>query len=83
MLNDVDLCDAISSGLTGLYLDTTYCNPKYNFPLQDVVINQVTDLVATYWDANDGKTLFLFGAYTIGKENVYLAGSSVVPHFYY
>ncbi|OEL26437.1 DNA cross-link repair protein SNM1 [Dichanthelium oligosanthes] len=53
-----------------LYLDTTYCNPK--FPPQEDVIDFVVRTVQRYLKKQP-KTLIVVGAYSIGKENVYLA----------
>jgi DNA cross-link repair 1A protein len=66
-----------------VYLDTTYCDPKYTFPPQECAINAVIDLVreAAYsTDVSNNnnsisgqkkkeKILFLFGAYAIGNNN--------------
>ena len=57
--------------ISNLYLDTTYANPTYSFPPQQLVISSVLDLVAPY--ARDPNTLFLVGTYTIGKERMFLA----------
>ncbi len=59
-----------------LFLDSTYCNKKYQLPTQDEAI---TATVAKAVDEGElcckaGKRLLmLFGAYTIGKERIYLA----------
>ena len=64
------------SRLDDLFLDTTYCNEKYCLPTQEDAI------AATVAKAEEevmscrrsGKRLLmLFGAYTIGKERIYLA----------
>ncbi|XP_062185777.1 DNA cross-link repair protein SNM1 [Phragmites australis] len=55
-----------------LYLDTTYCNPKYKFPPQEDVIDFVVRTAQRYLQKQP-KTLIVVGAYSIGKENVYLA----------
>eukprot|EP01018_Ginkgo_biloba_P017842 Gb_02140 [translate_table: standard] len=54
-----------------LYLDTTYCNPKYRFPPQKDVINYVVKVTKNAL-LRDTKTLVVVGAYSIGKERVYL-----------
>eukprot|EP01035_Chromulina_nebulosa_P016897 gene16897-22386_t len=54
-----------------IYLDTTYCDPTYDFPPQDTVINAVVELMKK--EIKEPNTLFLFGAYSIGKERVYMA----------
>jgi len=51
--------------LDELYLDTTYCDEKYCLPTQNEAIQACIE-VAVRENARPGKTLFLFGAYTIG-----------------
>ncbi|KAF8393654.1 hypothetical protein HHK36_021900 [Tetracentron sinense] len=53
-----------------LILDTTYCNPQYDFPKQDAVIQFVIEAIQA--EAFNPKTLFLIGSYTIGKERLFL-----------
>ncbi|XP_051137492.1 uncharacterized protein LOC127255796 isoform X2 [Andrographis paniculata] len=53
-----------------LILDTTYCNPQYDFPEQDSVIQFVIDAIQA--EAFNPKTLFLIGSYTIGKERLFV-----------
>ncbi|GJN33892.1 hypothetical protein PR202_gb22521 [Eleusine coracana subsp. coracana] len=53
-----------SSHIHTLILDTTYCNPRYDFPSQEVVIQFVIDAIQA--EAFNPKTLFLIGSYTIG-----------------
>ncbi|KAK1270792.1 DNA cross-link repair protein SNM1 [Acorus gramineus] len=55
-----------------LYLDTTYCNPKYKFPLREEVVNFVVKIARNSLE-NRPKTLIVVGAYSIGKEHVYLS----------
>lgn len=66
-----ELVTTLRGKIGNLYLDTTYCDPQYTFPHQQVVISRVLDLLAPY--AKDPKTLFVFGTYTIGKERMWLA----------
>lgn len=54
-----------------LYLDTTYCDPKYRFPPQQDVINFVVKVTKNVL-SRDPKTLVVVGAYSIGKERVFL-----------
>ena len=59
-----------------LYLDTTYCNPKYDLPSQDAAINDTIRVVQEHvLKARHAKErlLLLFGAYTIGKERIFMA----------
>ncbi|CAA0838560.1 sterile alpha motif (SAM) domain-containing protein [Striga hermonthica] len=53
-----------------LILDTTYCNPQYDFPKQEAIIQFVIEAIQA--EAFNPKTLFLIGSYTIGKERVFL-----------
>uniref|UniRef100_A0A1D1ZYG4 SAM domain-containing protein n=1 Tax=Auxenochlorella protothecoides TaxID=3075 RepID=A0A1D1ZYG4_AUXPR len=63
-------------GRADLILDTTYCDPQYQFPSQDEVLSFVIDAVKA--EAFNPKTLFLFGSYTIGKERVFLEAARVL-----
>ncbi|KAF4320080.1 hypothetical protein BBO99_00005416 [Phytophthora kernoviae] len=56
--------------LDGVYLDTTYCDPKYTFPTQQTAINHALTLMDKHF--NQEKVLFLFGSYTIGKERLFM-----------
>ncbi|RMX65848.1 hypothetical protein DD238_002771 [Peronospora effusa] len=56
--------------LDGVYLDTTYCNPKYTFPTQQVAVDHALELINKH--LTQEKVLFLFGSYTIGKERLYM-----------
>ncbi|KAL3650903.1 hypothetical protein CASFOL_007306 [Castilleja foliolosa] len=53
-----------------LILDTTYCNPQYDFPKQEAIIQFVIESIQA--EAFNPKTLFLIGSYTIGKERVFV-----------
>ncbi|XP_071712903.1 DNA ligase 6 isoform X2 [Rutidosis leptorrhynchoides] len=62
-------------GADAIYLDTTYCNPKYVFPLQEESIDYVVDVINKYSIENEGGTnrrtvLFLVATYVIGKEKI-------------
>lgn len=63
--------------LDELFLDTTYCDPKYALPSQLDTVQAVIELFQLQRDRNK-RTLHLFGAYTIGKERIFL---SVAEHF--
>ena len=71
-----------SPRLDELFLDTTYCAEKYTLPTQAEAIDAAIEVATkevNYSKKNaSNKTLFLFGAYTIGKERIYL---SVAEHF--
>ncbi len=60
--------------LDALYLDTTYATPAYAFPPQDAVVAAATALFRER--AGDPGVLFLYGAYTIGKERIFLAAAA-------
>ena len=68
--------------LDELYLDTTYCNEKYVLPSQAKAIKATITMFENELERCKGnslkRTLHLFGAYTIGKEKIYL---SVAEHF--
>jgi len=68
--------DALSrvAGRCRVVLDTTYLDPKYHFPSQEEVIGLVMDVVRAeaFNSTHATGTLFVFGAYTIGKERLYL-----------
>jgi len=51
-----------------LYLDTTYCDPKYLFPPQQDCIDLISKAVKQL--LTDKGTLILIGTYSIGKEKV-------------
>ncbi|XP_062098103.1 uncharacterized protein LOC133803971 isoform X2 [Humulus lupulus] len=59
-----------------LILDTTYCNPQYDFPKQETVIQFVIDAIQA--ETFNPKTLFLIGSYTIGKERLFLEVARVL-----
>ncbi|RDY11687.1 DNA cross-link repair protein SNM1, partial [Mucuna pruriens] len=60
-----------------LYLDTTYCNPKYRFPSKEDVLNCVVKITKNHLKLHP-RTLVVVGAYSIGKECVYLAISKAL-----
>ncbi|XP_055805715.1 DNA cross-link repair protein SNM1 isoform X2 [Solanum dulcamara] len=60
-----------------LYLDTTYCNPKYRFPSKEDVLEFVVGITRRYLN-NHPKIIVVVGAYSIGKEHVYSAISKAL-----
>ncbi|KAH7852480.1 hypothetical protein Vadar_025301 [Vaccinium darrowii] len=60
-----------------LYLDTTYCNPKYRFPSKEDVLSFVVRVTQNFL-RKQPKSLIIVGAYSIGKECVYLAISKAL-----
>lgn len=62
-----------------VYIDNTYCNSKYKFPPQKVVIHTVVHVLKTYYSSllhSPKMILVLFGTYSIGKEKVWLAAAA-------
>lgn len=80
---DFRYCDSMKSvallkdfvGADAVFLDTTYCNPKFVFPSQEESIDYVTGVVERIGAENEGKlknVLFLVATYVIGKEKILL-----------
>ena len=62
--------------LDEIFLDTTYCDPKYTLPTQDAAIAATIKVVKEEMSTAKmmgTKSLLLFGSYTIGKEKIYLS----------
>lgn len=70
-----ELARSPSSNMRNLivYLDTTYCDPQYCFPDQSLAIQAVVETVRREICDTSQQTLFVFGAYGIGKERVFMA----------
>ncbi|XP_058079465.1 uncharacterized protein LOC131227689 isoform X2 [Magnolia sinica] len=66
-----------SCSIHTLILDTTYCNPQYDFPKQEAVIQFVVDAIQA--EAFNPKTLFLIGSYTIDRQRETVFGSCSMP----
>jgi DNA cross-link repair 1A protein len=62
----------LAGRLSACYLDTTYCDERYAFPDQEAALADVAAR-ALAARAQRPRTLFLVGAYAIGKERVALA----------
>ncbi|XP_047110862.1 DNA cross-link repair 1A protein-like [Schistocerca piceifrons] len=60
-----------------LFLDTTYCDPKYDFPSQEEVIAKAIE-ITTVTLQRCPKTLVVCGTYLIGKEKVFLGISKAI-----
>ncbi|KAJ9592779.1 hypothetical protein L9F63_015557 [Diploptera punctata] len=54
-----------------LYLDTTYCEPKYDFPMQSETVTRVVDLALEH-QSKHPFTLFVSDASVDGKEKVFI-----------
>ncbi len=76
---DFRYCDAVRddvrSFLCGrridtLLLDTTYADPKYNFPPQEACIDAACERLLEI--AYSTKVLVVFGTYSIGKERLFM-----------
>jgi DNA cross-link repair 1A protein len=62
--------------LDELFLDTTYCEEKYTLPSQHDTIEAAVQVAVQQVEQSRvarERLLLLFGAYTIGKERLYLA----------
>ncbi|KAG5380484.1 hypothetical protein IGI04_028326 [Brassica rapa subsp. trilocularis] len=78
---DFRFCDSMRSdpflssfvGCDVVFLDTTYCNPKFIFPTQqesvDYVINVIDKIDEESKEMNK-KVLFLVATYVVGKEKI-------------
>ncbi|KAG8384127.1 hypothetical protein BUALT_Bualt04G0086000 [Buddleja alternifolia] len=63
-------------GSDALFLDTTYCNPKFVFPSQEESIDYIVGVIERIGAENEGvnakNVLFLVATYVIGKERILL-----------
>ncbi|KAI9085587.1 hypothetical protein K1719_032430 [Acacia pycnantha] len=62
-------------GADAVFLDTTYCHPKFQFPSQKESVAYVVDVVGRVESQNDCSTrnvLFLVATYVVGKEKILL-----------
>lgn len=61
-------------GADAVFLDTTYCNPKFVFPSQDESIDYIVGVIERLRVENVGvaanNVLFLVATYVIGKERI-------------
>ncbi|KAL2896308.1 DNA ligase 6 [Bienertia sinuspersici] len=68
VLSDCVGCDAV-------FLDTTYCDPKFVFPSQEESIDHVVNVIERVGSENRNvrkSVLFLVATYVIGKERILL-----------
>lgn len=62
-------------GADAVFLDTTYCNPKFCFSSQEESIDYIVRTIQRIRDENKGseeKILFLIATYVVGKEKILL-----------
>ncbi|XP_028785526.1 DNA ligase 6-like isoform X2 [Neltuma alba] len=62
-------------GADAVFLDTTYCHPKFQFPSQEESVAYIVDVVERAENENDGSignVLFLVATYVVGKEKILL-----------
>lgn len=62
-------------GCDAVFLDTTYCNPKFVFPSQEESIDYVVDVIKRIGGdkrTKEKSVLFLVATYVIGKERILL-----------
>lgn len=61
-------------GADAVFLDTTYCNPKFVFPRQEESIDYIVGVIERNGVENEGviakNVLFLVATYVIGKERI-------------
>ena len=55
-----------------IFLDTTYCDPKYDFLPQKQILETIVSISCDYNKKNP-KLLIVCGSYSIGKENVFVS----------
>jgi DNA cross-link repair 1A protein len=65
------LKDLQARDLKYLYLDTTFNDPKFCYPPQDVIVAQTIELARNIF-AEFKNPLVFFGTYSIGKENLFV-----------
>ncbi|XP_020099451.1 DNA ligase 6 [Ananas comosus] len=80
---DFRFCESMKSdsnlrefvGSDAVFLDTTYCNPKFVFPSQEESVEYVVRTIRRIRDQNKGSSesiLFLIATYVVGKEKILL-----------
>lgn len=67
MLLDLNLGEFI--GADAVFLDTTYCHPKFVFPTQNESVDYIVDVVK---ECDGENVLFLVATYVVGKEKILL-----------
>lgn len=78
---DFRFCDSMRAepflkefvGCEAIFLDTTYCDPKFVFPSQEESIDHIVSVIENFGGErrpSTGKVLFLVATYVIGKEKI-------------
>ncbi|CAA2994203.1 Hypothetical predicted protein [Olea europaea subsp. europaea] len=57
-------------GADAVFLDTTYCHPKFLFPSQEESIDHIVGVIERTKGENVKNVLFLVATYVIGKEKI-------------
>ncbi|XP_062107460.1 DNA ligase 6-like isoform X2 [Humulus lupulus] len=73
MKSDIILREFVGSD--AIFLDTTYCNPKFVFPSQEESIDYIVSVIERVASESKGSmkdVLFLVATYVIGKEKILL-----------
>ncbi|KMT18610.1 hypothetical protein BVRB_2g027400 [Beta vulgaris subsp. vulgaris] len=75
--SDMSLTPVLSEfvGCDAVFLDTTYCDPKFVFPLQEESVDYVVSVIDRIGSENRNvrkSVLFLVATYVIGKEKILL-----------
>ncbi|XP_051127028.1 DNA ligase 6 isoform X2 [Andrographis paniculata] len=74
MKNESVLRDFVGSD--AVFLDTTYCNPKFVFPTQEESIDYIAGVIEKFGIGSESSiaknVLFLVATYVIGKEKILL-----------
>ncbi|XP_024963152.1 DNA cross-link repair protein SNM1 [Cynara cardunculus var. scolymus] len=73
---DMTKISSLQTRVHTLILDTTYCDPQYDFPKQEAVVQYVLETIQA--EAFNPRTLFLIGSYTIGKERLFMEVARVL-----
>ncbi|MES1921990.1 DNA cross-link repair 1A protein, variant 2 [Bonamia ostreae] len=62
---------AKNKNVSFMYLDTTYCNPRFVFPTQKKCCEYVSQNIDKL--KSDSKILFVIGSYNLGKEKIFVS----------
>nr|CAB3477970.1 unnamed protein product [Digitaria exilis] len=73
MTRDPNLLEFVSAD--AVFLDTTYCNPKFSFPPQEESVDYVVNAIKRVKEESSAageRVLCLIAAYVVGKERILL-----------